>query len=78
MNHINFPAATHNFGAPPDWDSSANGDCATLPVCVQGELFTSCWQPSDAERMAIANGEPIMLSVIGGQPAVMLWVEGVE
>lgn len=36
-----------------------------VPDELWGNLMVSAWVPSDAEREAIANGAPVLLSIVG-------------
>lgn len=77
MTPIPFPADTHIIiTSPADWDYETHGPCADLHVEVADNVFISCWKPSREEVREILGGKPIMLSVVGGQPAVMVLVEG--
>lgn len=55
-------------------------DCSSLQISdvqdpIWGNLQLSAWQPSDEERAAIANGAPVILSVVGrSHPVVSLFV----
>lgn len=75
--------ATHNLGAPKDWNPERDGDCCHLAVRVVAEpgtgcLFESAWEPTPAELKALNEGGSIVLRVIGGQPPVWLYVESFE
>lgn len=52
-------------------------DCVDLDVYADGTYCISRWEPSDAERVAIAAGEPVWLWVHSGrtQPPVALTTE---
>jgi hypothetical protein len=71
--------STHALGAPKDWDNAVDGNCCTLHVrwvqegghmCAQ-----SAWEPTPAELAMLNNGGSVVLSIVGGQPPVMLSVE---
>lgn len=75
MKACEFPEASHRLGAPKDWDVEKQGECFTLPVQVTEDgRCVSLWTPDAAERALIAEGHPIALSIVGGQPPVMLSV----
>ena len=69
------------FGAPPDWDKAAMGECAGLPVrnvdTPEGRFMVSAWEPTPAEVRRIIAGEPVYLWVRGsGHPVVSVTVAG--
>lgn len=67
--------ATHVMRAPDSWPADQLGDCGDLYVkCVEGQLYISEWVPSRAERLALASGGRIWLTVVGMQPPVSLAV----
>lgn len=67
--------ATHHLGAPKGWKPE-DGNCCHLAVrVVDGNVWQSAWEPTPAEIAAISAGAKIVLSVVGGQPPVMLSVE---
>lgn len=74
MTPIPFPAATHVFKAPSQWDSEQHGPCVDLHVMVTDGVYTSAWKPSTDELMTLNEGGLIYLSVIGGQPPVAISV----
>ena len=68
--------ATHHLGAPQSWDEATQGPCRRLHVRVSPEgICESAWEPTPAELAALNAGASIILSVVGGQPPVMLSVE---
>lgn len=68
--------ATHHLGAPKGWKPEEDGNCCHLAVrVVEGNVWQSAWEPTPAEVAAISAGAKIVLSVVGGQPPVMLSVE---
>src|SRR5690349_11413068 len=67
--------ATHNYGAPKDWDPEKSGKCGHLSVRVEDNVYSSAWEPTPDELALLVNGGSIVLSVVGGQPPVMLTVE---
>jgi hypothetical protein len=72
--------ATHNLGAPKDWDPAKDGTCDALPIRAEphGEdllRMYSAWMPTPEEIALIAAGAPIHLMVLGSfHPPVMLTV----
>lgn len=70
MTPIAFPEANKVYTKPASMTAE---ECGELAVYDTGGALISCWQPSDAERAAIAAGSPIWLWVIGGaQPPVAI------
>ena len=68
--------ATLRFCAPAGWDEATQGPCGRLDVRVQpGNVCESAWEPTPAELAALNAGASVILSVVGGQPPVMLYVE---
>ncbi len=71
---------TNVLGEPKDWDRRANGEVFGLPVKIEphGDTIsaTSAWKPTAEEMGALQKGAPIHLRVIGGQPPVSVYVEG--
>lgn len=66
------------LGAPKDWDEEKDGSCHGLAVRrVEDNVFQSAWEPTPAELAALNAGGLVVLSVVGGQPPVMLSVEAV-
>jgi hypothetical protein len=59
-------------------------ECSQLKVCNTGNELISCWQPSEDERRAIAEGGPVWLRILGrAHPPVSLsavnpFVDGAE
>lgn len=70
--------ATLYMGAPKDWQLEKDGNCAHLAVrVVEGNIFQSAWEPTPEELAMLNAGGSMVLSVVGGQPPVMLSVEPV-
>lgn len=70
--------ANLNLGAPKGWEPEKDGNCIHLAVrLVDGNIYQSAWEPSPDELAALNAGGSIVLSVVGGQPPVMLSVEPV-
>jgi len=72
MTPINFPEANAPFGAPPDMDASQVKTIPAFAGVVEGGSCDGCeqvivaWMPSDGERLAIATGAPVYISMLGG------------
>lgn len=71
--------ATHNLGAPKDWDQSKQGNCVQLWVrAIPATGFCeSAWEPTPDELATLNAGGSVVLRVVGGQPPVALYVEPV-
>lgn len=68
-------SATHYLGAPKGWEPEKDGDCHHLAVRIEGNVFLSAWEPTPDELAALNAGGSVILSIVGGQPPVMLSVE---
>ena len=81
MRPVQHPSNNAVLSPPPGMTPE---QCQPLPITRV--LFDSgfpgvwsYWQPSDAERAAIAAGAPVRLSAIGNtHPPVSLHVDGVD
>ena len=69
--------STHYMGAPLGWEPEKDGNCIHLAVRVEDDIWQSAWEPSPAELAMLNAGGSIVLSIVGGQPPVMLTVEPV-
>lgn len=67
--------ATHVLGPPKDWDAEKMGPCCRLSVRVVDGRCESAWEPTPEELAALNAGASVILSVVGGQPPVALYVE---
>lgn len=67
--------ATHNLGAPKDWNPEVDGTCGVLPVRMVDGVCLSAWEPTPDELVMLNAGGSVILQVVGGQPPVMLWAE---
>jgi hypothetical protein len=69
---IDFPQSNGSLAPPSGMDN-----CGGLRLFRDGESCISCWQPTEAEREAIAAGAPVWLWVISGptQPPVSVCAE---
>lgn len=72
MTPIPFPEANTKFGPPPEMDES---QVATIPAfagtveggnCDGSAQVIVAWMPTDGERLAIATGAPVFISMLGG------------
>ncbi len=70
--------ATHRLGKPNDWDAEENGDCVHLLVRIEDGCVCSAWEPTPDELAMLNAGGSVILSIVGGQPPVMLSVELLE
>lgn len=75
MIPMRISGATHVLGAPKGWEPEKDGNCCQLAVRVVEDIWQSAWEPTPAELAALNAGGSIVLSVVGGQPPVMLHVE---
>lgn len=66
--------ATRRLGAPQGWDEARDGVCVGLDVLIEGNRFTSCWEPTPDEMANLMAGGKVYLTVVGGQPPVSLQV----
>lgn len=66
--------ATRRLGAPAGWDEARDGSCVGLDVLIDGNRFTSCWEPTTDELERLAAGAKVYLTVVGGQPPVSMQV----
>lgn len=78
MNRMQHPSNNAVLGAPEGWDQKSL-PCGAMPitqVTIDGVPGIVGWfQPSEDERIAIANGAPIALWIIGNtMPPVSLEV----
>lgn len=69
--------ATHFMGAPKGWKPDEDGNCCHLAVRVIDNVWQSAWEPTPGELAMLNAGGSIVLSIVGGQPPVMLSVEPV-
>ena len=88
MKPIEIPAADLEAAEVRDWFrvrfvGPEGSDIGALPAVVadsdEGEQVLTYWEPSPAERRAIAAGAPVMLQVLSRRmPAVALSVRRPE
>lgn len=71
MLPLKFLESNHNLGAPKDWDSEKDGDCAHLPVHYDGESFFSLWRPTKEEIDLLKEGGAVYLRVVGSSHPVV-------
>lgn len=63
--------ATHRLGKPEGWDDE-DDNVAHLWIRQEDGIFMSSWEPTPAELEVLKAGGSIRLSIVGGQPPVML------
>lgn len=78
MDVATIKGATHNPGAPRDW-TEANGPCGTLPIIYRKDSHgnpesVSAWRPTPEELKMLNDGGFVILSVVGWQVPVSLYV----
>ena len=78
MDVATIVGATHAPGAPRDW-TEANGPCGALPIIFQKDSHgnpecVSAWKPSASDLRMLNDGGFILLSVIGWQVPVSVYV----
>jgi hypothetical protein len=72
--------ATHNFGAPSNWDEKLDGPCNALPIRagVHGDrkllTYTSAWRPTAEELAALIAGAVVEVELVGQQPPMIVRV----
>lgn len=75
---LRIEGATHVLGPPRNWNAERDGDCGEMAVRVVNTAgpprFESAWEPTPDELAALNAGAPVILSVVGGQPPVYLYV----
>lgn len=64
--------ATHRLGKPQGWEGDEERGCAHLWIRKDGDVFMSSWEPTPKELEILKAGGSIRLSIVGGQPPVML------
>lgn len=77
MNPIEIDGSNAVYHKPSDM---THEECASLHVRVEtverNTMIKSAWMPTEQERIKIALGQPVILTIYGmGQPAVSLHVE---
>lgn len=78
MQYIQFEGANALFKAP----ESMKDTCGDLPALRTVDdnghhVIVSAWQPSEADKAAIAAGNPLFLKIVGqGMPPVALFTIG--
>lgn len=75
MTPVRIADANLYFGAPKGWKPEDDGNCCHLAVRQIENVFQSAWEPTPGELELLNAGGKIVLSVVGGQPPVMLQVE---
>ncbi len=82
MEVATIKGATHNPGAPRGW-TEANGPCGTLPIIYRrdghgNDECVSAWRPTAGELKMLCAGGFVILSVVGWQVPVSLYVADKE
>lgn len=69
---------THEFHSPDGWDKAhPEVECGVLHVRkISDTEFESAFKPSPQELGVLLAGGVVVLRCFGGQPPVMLYVEG--
>ena len=78
MDVATIKGATHNPGAPRGWTES-NGPCGALPIVYRKDSFgnpesVSAWKPTEDELRMLNEGGFVILSVVGWQVPVSVYV----
>lgn len=70
--------ATHNLGAPPNWDRERDGNCGQLWIRQQDDYVESAWEitPDDIERLK--QGRSLIVRIYGWQPPIAIYVDPKE
>ena len=71
--------ATHNFGAPKNWDPDRDGYCGVLPVRMESDgsnlWMVSSWEPTKEELQLLLAGGTVHLRLSApAHPVVSLSV----
>lgn len=74
MKPIIKPHTDLMLNKPDAWDTKL-GECCGLPVCRVDGINYSYWKLNWRERLNVLFGRNVRLSVVGGQPPVMLDTE---
>ena len=76
MKPVNFPAANATLTAPRELPMDVNVEA--LPARRFGDIWTTVWQPTEAELQALAQGSRVILTILGTRhPPVAVEVEDV-
>lgn len=75
--------ATHNWGAPKDWDGELNGKCGVLPARLvetnAGPMYESAWELTPEELEVVKAGGSIHLFISAHpHPVVAMSVQKLE
>jgi len=62
------------FHAPSEWDAKTYGTCLELHARRRGNTIETAWEPTPAELELLARGGSLVLSIVGVQPPVALYV----
>jgi hypothetical protein len=74
MKKALIEGATHNPGAPANWDPAKDGSCGGLPIKFDGRGCESAWKPSPEQLAVLTDGGYVTLYVVGWQVPVSLSV----
>lgn len=74
MKKALIEGATHNPGAPKNWDPERDGHCGGLPIIFDGSSCRSAWKPTPEELAILNDGGYVTLYVVGWQVPVALGV----
>lgn len=72
MTPTNFPEGTKPLHRPPSMSADQCGDLQVYAgeieagSCKGMKVVVAAWQPTEEEKMHIAAGKPVFVSMIGG------------
>lgn len=72
-----IPRRTHHSNAVYELEGGNEDNSLWVYQSPVGNWVSSVWEPTTAERRAIAEGQNIELTVYGGQPPVSMGVTNV-
>lgn len=63
--------------APRGWDAETYGACVDLQTVFDPtfKTCTSAWVPTSEELALLNAGNPVFVQIVGGQPAMLIFVE---
>lgn len=74
MIPVDFKGANAKYVKPDDGSEELMAGCPDLHVWRKGEITVSKWRLTMEERLALAKGGVVVLTIIGEQPPVMLTI----
>lgn len=74
MKPVLFEGHDIVLGAPKGWNLAKDGPCDGLPIMRDRGRCISQWDFTEDERVAIAGGARLYLTVLGDQPPVIMQV----